>query len=181
MNTTRQQRVSVDHTIASAPEVIFAVLTDPGQHAAIDGSHTLVRDENYSGETRLALGSVFSTPMTRWPRSLHRSDVMQAAIATARRGRMRNTVVEFVENERIAWRNFGRHIWRYELQPLDGGTRTRVTETFDYGPNPAPWLLEIAGFPQRNAAAMAATLVELECLCACQTPPVRIGPSRSAT
>jgi hypothetical protein len=50
---------------------------------------------------------------------------------------MRNTVVEFVENRQIAWQNFGRRIWRYELQPLSVGDngqvdRTLVRESFDY-------------------------------------------------
>jgi hypothetical protein len=107
--------------------------------------------------------------MNRRPGGLHLADLMQAAIATACRGRMRNTVVEFVENERIAWRNFGRHIWRYELKPVDDATRTLVTQTFDYAPNRAPWLLEIAGFPKRNAAAMTATLQNLDHLCASRT------------
>ncbi len=169
MITKRQQRlVSVEHTIAAAPDVIFAVLADPAQHAAIDGSRTLLSTENRSTETSLDLGSTFSTLMNRSLRGLRMADLIQSAIATACRGRMRNTVVEFVENERIAWRNFGRYIWRYELNPVDDGARTLVTETFDYPPNPAPWLLEIAGFPKRNAAAMTATLLELDHLCASQ-------------
>jgi hypothetical protein len=165
MATTRKRRVSADRTIAATPEAIFAVLTDPAQHAAIDGSRTLTDPEYQSPRTPLELGSRFFTPMTRRPRSLHRADLMQAAIATACGGRMRNTVVEFAENERVAWRNFGHHIWRYELKPVDDGTRTLVTETFDYAPNPAPWLLELAGFPKRNAAAMTATLLKLDQLC----------------
>jgi hypothetical protein len=91
------------------------------------------------------------------------TDLVQAVIATARRGRMRNTVVELVENRRIAWQNFGRHIWRYELQPLSAGDnsqvdRTLVRESFDCANNLCPPLLEIAGFPKRNEIAMTATL-----------------------
>jgi ketosteroid isomerase-like protein len=159
------RHVSVERTISAPSDVLFAVLTDPAQHSAIDGSHTLVDHENNSVDTHLGPGSIFLTPMTRWPRSLHRADLMQAAIATACRGRMRNTVVEFVENEWIAWRNFGHHIWRYELQPI-GASATLVRETFDYEPNLAPWVLEIAGFPKRNASAMTATLQNLDRLCA---------------
>ncbi|KEF94871.1 hypothetical protein K883_05295 [Mycobacterium sp. TKK-01-0059] len=169
MRTAPQRRVSVEHTIAAAPEVIFAVLTDPAQHAAIDGSRTLVEcgADNASGPSTLKLGSTFFTTMRRRPASLHMTDLVQATIATAQRGQMRNVVVEFVENERIAWQNFGHHIWRYELQPVSNSEedRTLVRETFDYATNICPPLLEIAGFPKRNAASMRATLHNLESHC----------------
>ena len=47
---------------------------------------------------------------------------------------MVNTVIEFEENRRIAWqatlagfggRFLGGRIWRYELEPVEGGTRVR--------------------------------------------------------
>jgi hypothetical protein len=47
---------------------------------------------------------------------------------------MESTVIEFEENRRIAWQTrgsgklgskFGGRIWRYELEPVDGGTRVR--------------------------------------------------------
>ena len=44
--------------------------------------------------------------------------------------RMTNEVVEFVENETIAWRHLGGHIWRYRLDEVDGGTK--ITEEFDW-------------------------------------------------
>ena len=49
---------------------------------------------------------------------------------------MTNTVIEFEENRRIAWQTrgsgslgsrFGGRIWRYELEPVEGGTRVRET------------------------------------------------------
>jgi hypothetical protein len=72
---------------------------------------------------------------------------------------IRNTVVEFEENRRIAWRHFGRHIWRYELEPVEGGTL--VTETFDWGPALAPQVLEVAKAPQANLRGITATLEQL--------------------
>ena len=51
---------------------------------------------------------------------------------------MVNTVTEFEENQRIAWSpkpasgrgaRFVGRIWRYTLEPVDGGTK--VTETWD--------------------------------------------------
>ena len=50
--------------------------------------------------------------------------------------RMVSTVIDFEEGRRIAWqtygptalgRFFGGRIWRYELEPADGGTLVRET------------------------------------------------------
>jgi len=73
--------------------------------------------------------------------------------------RISNTVVEFEEGRRIAWRHFGRHVWRYELDADDGGTR--ITETFDYAPALSPRLLELTDTPRRNLASIQATLNRL--------------------
>ncbi len=49
---------------------------------------------------------------------------------------MESTVIEFEENRRIAWQTrgptrigklVGGRIWRYELEPVDGGTLVRET------------------------------------------------------
>jgi hypothetical protein len=48
---------------------------------------------------------------------------------------IKNTVEEFEEDRRIAWRHFGKHRWRYELEPVEGGTK--VTESFDMTTVPA--------------------------------------------
>jgi hypothetical protein len=71
-----------------------------------------------------------------------------------------NTVVEFEEGRRIGWRHFGGHVWRYELEPVEGGTR--VTETFDWSTSRSPKLIERQGYPEKHPAAMARTLERLE-------------------
>jgi hypothetical protein len=155
--------VSAQRVIAASAAEIFGVLADPSTHWAIDGTNSLRPADR--GATPLRSGSVFITPMNRRLRSLTRVHLVQAVVAMLVAGKMRNTVVEFDEPTRIAWRNFGRHIWRYELEPVDGDeTRTLVRETFDYAPNPAPWLLEWAGFPSHNAEAMQRTLGRLDSL-----------------
>jgi hypothetical protein len=161
----RIRRVSVERTIAAPAAAVFAALTDPSIHAAIDGSGALRQVDEAT--SRLRAQSVFITPMSRRLRRLSRVDVIQVGVAMLVRGRMRNVVVEFDENRRIAWRNFGRHVWRYELQAIDDpegadGPCTLVRETFDYGTNFAPWLLEWAGFPARNRQAMNQTLAALD-------------------
>ena len=75
-----------------------------------------------------------------------------------------NTVVEFEEGRLIAWRHFYRHVWRWELEPVDvdGQPGTRVTETFDWGPAVSPRLLEWGKYPGLNARGMEKTLSQLQ-------------------
>jgi uncharacterized protein YndB with AHSA1/START domain len=102
---------SASTTIAAPPAVVFAILSDPRQHARIDGSGTI--QGTVSGPDRLELGSRFGMSMK-----------MGAPY------RIRNRVVEFEQDRLIAWRHVGLHRWRYELTPrADGGTD--VTETWD--------------------------------------------------
>jgi hypothetical protein len=75
--------------------------------------------------------------------------------------RIRNTVVEFDEPRRIAWRHFAGHRWRYVLTPVPGGTLVRE----EWDPTPVRWAypaLAMLGFPARNRVSMELTLVRLE-------------------
>jgi hypothetical protein len=69
--------------------------------------------------------------------------------------------VEFVADRRIAWRHVGLHRWRYELEPVDGGTR--VTETWDATRYPGPgfWVLRAMGFPAKAQRGIDGTLRRL--------------------
>jgi hypothetical protein len=75
---------------------------------------------------------------------------------------IRMRVVEYEEDRRIAWRHPTRHIWRYELEPVDGGTR--VTESFDYAPSPLAGVFERIGVPDHNEKSIEATLQQLKVL-----------------
>ena len=106
---------TVERVIPAPPEKIFELLVDPRRHHDIDGSGT-VQDAKDSPE-RLGPGSTFGMSM-------------KAGISYS----MESTVIEFEENRRIAWQTrgsgklgskFGGRIWRYELEPVDGGTRVR--------------------------------------------------------
>ena len=111
--------VTVERVIAAAPEAIFDLLADPSRHCDIDGSGSVVGAKG--GSERLGLGSSFGMSMKMGlPYS------------------MVSTVIEFDENRRIAWQTtgptaIGKHvggrIWRYELEPVDGGTK--VSESWD--------------------------------------------------
>ena len=140
MSTPKQERqVSTSRVIAAPSEEIFEVLADPAKHSIIDGSGTLVGAKG--NPPRLYPGAKFGMKM-----SFHAT--------------MRNKVLEFDEGEQIAWRHIGQHVWRYELEPVDGGTK--VTETFDWRPSPLAWLLEKQGIPAKNRASMEQTLVRLD-------------------
>ncbi|MFP5219920.1 MAG: SRPBCC family protein [Actinomycetes bacterium] len=122
--------LSVERVVAAPPERIFDLLADPARHQELDGSGT-VRDPHRAPE-RLSLGARFGMEM-------------KAAVGY----RMVNEVVEFEEGRRIAWqprpaagalRPFvGGRIWRYELEPVEGGTLVR--ETWDISQEKVPPLL----------------------------------------
>lgn len=109
--------VSETAEVDAPPSAVFAVLADPRRHAEIDGSGNVVGAVR-SRDVPLRLGSTFSTRM--------RMGVPYA---------MRNRVVEHEPDRLIAWTHVSRVRWRYELEPLDGGTRTRVTESWDARPS----------------------------------------------
>jgi uncharacterized protein YndB with AHSA1/START domain len=136
--------VSVERVIEAPPEKIFDVLADPSQHPVIDGSGT-VKQARDDRPARLQLGSKFGMSMRLGiPYSIT------------------NTVVEFEDNRLIAWRHFGGHRWRYELEPVDGGTRVR--ETYDWSTAVLGTRLYIVttGWPKRVERAMSETLRRLD-------------------
>jgi uncharacterized protein YndB with AHSA1/START domain len=138
----RERKVSVTRVIPADRQAIFDLLADPAMHPRIDGSGT-VRDVQEGGPERLSEGAKFGMDMK-----------MGASY------KVLNTVVEFEEGERIAWRHFHGHRWRYELEDVDGGTK--VTETFDWSTAKTKLTLELAGIPKRNEAGMEKTLERLE-------------------
>jgi hypothetical protein len=74
--------------------------------------------------------------------------------------RVTNIVVEYEKDRRLAWRHFGGHVWRYELEPVAGGTR--VTETFDWSTARSPRFIELMRYPRKHLADMERTLERLE-------------------
>ncbi len=140
--TERVISESID--VDAPPAVVFAILADPRQHSRIDGSGSL--GELLRGPERLSKGATFGMDMKMFGMPY----------------KIRNTVVEFEEDRRIAWRHFGGHRWRYVLEPV--GTGTRVTESFDYSryATMPRLVIELLGFPKKNRAGIAATLVKLK-------------------
>lgn len=135
------QTVSGSRVINASAEEIFNVLADPRQHHKFDGSDS-VRDA-MRGPERLSMGAKFGMKM-----SLKGFPYL-----------IRSTVKEFEENKRIAWAHFGGHRWRYELEPVEGGTR--VTETFDYSTAMSSKAIELAGYPKWHKGNIERTLEQL--------------------
>lgn len=141
---------TVQRMIPAPPEAIFALLADPTRHREIDGSGT-VRDAK-GQSSRLKLGDTFGMSM-------------KMGIGYS----MVSTVVELEENRRIAWqtrgpgrigRLAGGRIWRYELEPVDGGTL--VKESWDISEESAATrpLVRMSGAKTRKN--MEATLARIE-------------------
>ncbi len=133
--------VSASRRIAAPAEKIFDLLADSTRHHEFDGSGS-VQQARQGAPTRLALGAKFGMDM-------------KIGISY----KITNEVVEFEENRRIAWRHFGRHVWRYELEPSDDGTV--VTESFDWTNARSRKMIEIMGYPKKNLAAIEQTLERL--------------------
>lgn len=142
---TYNPKVKSARIIIDAPaEKIFAILVNPRRHKEIDGSKTI--QENFNGPEKLVLGSKFGM-------------VMKVGI----KYKITNTVVEYRENELIAWRHLGRWRWRYELLFL-GTNQTLVTESFDGRKAPfisQVWLKMRKAYPWTEKS-VAKTLVNLK-------------------
>lgn len=114
--TSTKDVETVERFIAAPAEKIFDLLADPSRHRDIDGSGTVRASPD--GSRRLALGDRFGMDM-------------KMGIGYS----MVSTVIEFDENRRIAWQStspikvlglvVGGRIWRYELEPTEGGTLVR--------------------------------------------------------
>jgi len=139
--STGNRVVSVERRIEASADTIFELLADPAAHARFDGSGTVVAARGDNPE-RLELGARFGMDMK-----------------LGLPYKISNEVVEFEEGRRIAWRHFGHHIWRYELEPVDGGTV--VTESFDWASSRFPPMYEWVGYPAKHEINMAQTLERL--------------------
>ena len=135
------RRTTASRRIAATPEAIFEILTDVASHPLIDGSGTVQAGPSHTEP--LTMGSKFGMKMT--------FKFLPYKIGS--------TIVEFEQDRLIAWQHFGRHRWRYELEPIETGTL--VTETFDWSTSIAPKAIEVAGYPKSHLANIERTLERL--------------------
>jgi uncharacterized protein YndB with AHSA1/START domain len=146
---TTSDTESVERIIPAPAAAIFALLADPRRHKDFDGSG-MVRGAKNTPD-HLALGSKFGMSM-------------KLGVPYS----MTSTVIEFEPDKRIAWQTYppvgkflaGGRIWRYELEPVDGGTK--VTETWDISQEKIKAV--VAPARAKTVVAMTKTLERIESL-----------------
>ena len=141
---------SVERVIPAPPEKIFELLADPARHRDIDGSGS-VKDPIEKSE-RLELGSKFG---------------MNMKIGLPYK--MESTVVAFDEGRCIAWQSRpkgfgsrlgGGRIWRYDLEPVEGGTRVRESWDISQEVGASKWFVGLGR--KKTRESMTKTLERIE-------------------
>jgi hypothetical protein len=139
------QKISDSRRIPASGAEIFVLLSDASRHNEIDGSDT-VKGARAEGSVPLVLGTKFVMDM--------KLKVLPYKIT--------NEVVEFEQDRLIAWNHFGGHRWRYELEPVEGGTL--VTETFDWSTAFASGAYRFLPQLKTHPESIRATLERLDAL-----------------
>jgi uncharacterized protein YndB with AHSA1/START domain len=142
--------IAAERVIPAPPDAIFELLVDANRHKDIDGSGSL---QGVKGQPeRLKLGSTFGMSM-------------KIVVPYS----MSNTVIELEENRRIAWqtrgggaigRRTGGRIWRYELEPVEGGTRVRESRDLSQESPLTKWMVQLGSGHTRKD--LEATLERIE-------------------
>lgn len=142
--------VSVERVIAAPAATLFRIVADANRHPEIDGSGAVVKAKA-GAPHELALGSTFGMSM--------RMGVPYS---------MSNTVIEFEQDRRIAWktvlpgflgRYIGGRVWRYEFEPVGGGTLVR--ESWDISQDKQAALLKVGKVASATADGMTKSLERL--------------------
>ena len=139
------ERIEVARTIAAEPAAIFAVLSDPDGHVAIDSSGML---QSSTGSPVSAVGDAFVVHMDR------------AALNDYPMGEYDVTVriVTYEADREIAWKIEGQldigHVYGYRLEPAEDG-KTLVTSYYDWSTIDEQWK---SIFPIISEGALRATL-----------------------
>ncbi len=132
--------LAVTRLVNATAVAVFAVLTDPARHAAIDGTGWI--RATAAGEPLTAAGQIFRMPM-------HHADHPNGYYETA------NRVEVFDPPYTISWKtgyeddsgilHLGGWYWRYDLAPA-GASSTTVTLTYDWSATSGS-ARELIGFP----------------------------------
>ena len=107
--TITEDTVSATGIVPATPAAVFDFLRRPANHSELSGDGTVKGSR--TGDESLVMGSRFGMKM-------------KVGVPY----RVSSKVVEFEEDHLIAWCHLGGHRWRWELEPVDGGTQ--VTESY---------------------------------------------------
>jgi hypothetical protein len=142
------ERIEVQRTIAAEPGAIFAILSDPRGHVAIDSSGMLM---SATGQPVTAVGNEFVVHMDREALNDYPMGLYDVTV----------TIVTFEADREIAWTILGEirpaigHVYGYTLAPVEGGTL--VTSYYDWSSIDPVWK-EANIFPVISEGALRATL-----------------------
>jgi hypothetical protein len=140
-------RIEVQRAIAADPATIFAVVSSPQGHGAIDASGMLM---SATGEPATAVGDTFVVHMDREALNDYPLGLYDVTIE----------ITTFDQDREIAWTIKGAnteigHIYGYQLDPFNGGTI--VTQYYDWSAISQDWK-DLGVFPIIPESALRATL-----------------------
>ena len=119
-------RISTSRSMAASPATIFAIVCDPAQHVAIDGSGMV--EAALDARPITAIGAMFDMDMDRTPLN---------DIAGLVKYKVRNVVTRFERDRLVEWTTGGidlppvGHVYGWQLEP-DGNGGTQVTHYCDW-------------------------------------------------
>jgi hypothetical protein len=142
------ERIEVQRIIPTDPATIFAVLSDPKGHVAIDSSGMLM---SATGEPVKAVGDTFVVHMDRESLNDYPLGLYDVTVK----------IVTFEQDREIAWTIEGQikpqigHVYGYRLEPDEDGTL--VTQYYDWSNIDEQWK-QANIFPIIPESALRATL-----------------------
>ncbi len=148
MSPVPDERIEVERLIEADPAAVFAVVSDPHGHVAIDGSGMLM---DATGSPATAAGDAFVIHMDR--ESLNDYPLGKYDVTVK--------IVTFEQDREIAWTIEGQikpqigHVYGYRMEPAEGGTL--VTSYYDWSAIDPQWR-EANIFPVVPEWALRSTL-----------------------
>ncbi|UDY36119.1 SRPBCC family protein [Dermatobacter hominis] len=142
------ERIEVARTIQADPAAVFAVLSDPQGHVAIDSSGMLMSAD---GDVVTAVDDTFVVHMDREALNDYPLGLYDVTIR----------IVTFEPDREIAWKIEGQlnigHVYGYRLEPGEEPGTTIATSYYDWSDITPEWR-EAGIFPVISEGALRATL-----------------------
>jgi hypothetical protein len=148
MPAMSSERIEVQRIIPADPAAVFAVVSDPQGHVAIDASGMLMAA---TGEPAKAVGDTFVVHMDREALNDYPLGLYDVTVE----------IVTFEQDREIAWTIVGQikpqigHVYGYRLEPIEEGTL--ATSYYDWS-NIDPQWREADIFPIIPESALRGTL-----------------------